>query len=750
MVDKLPEPLGIATVDGEPGAETGQRPGPLALNLGLQGLPRPAERGERDREPEHAVREQEPRRLQRQERAVRPPTHGRLVERRGAQHDHARRADPLRHRLGLDQARLAAAAIRREARSISLASSCEPDALDPDRPYAISVVQRSPSRQSASSPRARRAASKAAGDTPSSTRHQLPRRTSGASSATRWTTAKRAPNSRSRTTARWLPSRMSPEWPSTTSGQDRTRAARRRSATRDSPSGDVASCRSRSASRATARLARTSSADSIGLVTTSSCGRRGSAGRLSGRAGPARLLAGVALREIADELVPHLSRVRFLLLGAIGEAEPQERLGRVLAFGREVDGLLVLHRGPLEVARRVVGLADPELGGRRERIRRERQPVIELEDRLPCSPLFQLSIARSRSASGDRPGRRRRCPRLRSARRCGRRPRGPSARGSGARPWPRAAPDRCRAQRRRAEDSSLSRPERPRRTGDAPGSGLVSGAGREGGAGAAPGRAARDGPSIAGGVRPEPAADGAAAPSPAEAAGRTPRRAAALTAGLRRRRAPRRPVPRPGEQARHLTLYPPEAQLDAAERLAELGDSTLQEVDAPGLGVEHLDLALEVVAGRGFHRLPHGVELRPSLLRRAVRVLRARALGGLQLCAELAMSARRRSISSAQRGGRVGRRRRLRLFLGLRADPARRAAATEDGGQHRRERQRRGPSWPHATAWERTAAHPARSHAHSPNRAPAPLRGDQPTRREASKRAPTGPTVAPRRGPAVS
>src|SRR6185436_5620443 len=89
VVDKLPEPLGIATIDGEAGAETREWPRSLALELGLEGLSRPAERGERDAQPEHAIREAEPRRLQRQERTAGPPAHGRLVEWWRAQDDHA-------------------------------------------------------------------------------------------------------------------------------------------------------------------------------------------------------------------------------------------------------------------------------------------------------------------------------------------------------------------------------------------------------------------------------------------------------------------------------------------------------------------------------------------------------------------------------------------------------------------------------------------------------------------------------------
>ena len=48
--------------------------------------------------------------------------------------------------------------------------------------------------------------------------------------------------------------------------------------------------------------------------------------------------------KVADELVPGLPRVGLSLLGAIGEAEAEQGLGRVLALRGEVDGLPVLER----------------------------------------------------------------------------------------------------------------------------------------------------------------------------------------------------------------------------------------------------------------------------------------------------------------------------------------------------------------------------------------------------------------------
>ncbi len=52
--------------------------------------------------------------------------------------------------------------------------------------------------------------------------------------------------------------------------------------------------------------------------------RRGLGARRSAPAqSPASLLAGLALGKVADELVPHLSRVRLLLLGAISKTEAE-------------------------------------------------------------------------------------------------------------------------------------------------------------------------------------------------------------------------------------------------------------------------------------------------------------------------------------------------------------------------------------------------------------------------------------------
>jgi hypothetical protein len=58
MIGELPEALGVAAVDGEPGPETHERPLLLARQERHEGLARPAERRERDAEPEHAVREE--------------------------------------------------------------------------------------------------------------------------------------------------------------------------------------------------------------------------------------------------------------------------------------------------------------------------------------------------------------------------------------------------------------------------------------------------------------------------------------------------------------------------------------------------------------------------------------------------------------------------------------------------------------------------------------------------------------------
>jgi hypothetical protein len=217
--------------DGRRRARRRDRPaaGPLALTSASRASRPPTRRA--GREPQHAVREQESRRLERQERAVRPSTHGRLVERRGrstttpAAPIHSVTASSSTRR-GSGRGHSARGAARSRSRS------CEPDALD-GLPYTISVVTAEPIAAVASSPRARRRVESRG--TPSSTRHQLLRRTSGASSATRWT-REAPPSSRSRTTARWLRPGW-PGWPSTTPpGQYAPPGG---SATRDSPSGDV-------------------------------------------------------------------------------------------------------------------------------------------------------------------------------------------------------------------------------------------------------------------------------------------------------------------------------------------------------------------------------------------------------------------------------------------------------------------------------------------------------------------------------
>src|SRR5581483_11597753 len=211
-----------------------------------------------------------------------------------------------------------------------------------------------------------------------------------------------------------------------------------RSATRASPSGRVCSCSRSSASAATARLTRTRSADStrppregsvrldgaarvepgrtlarvpravnkpgapkpgartartirahrLGPPTPGAAARplAGAPAAGSGSAGPegpAGLLGGVALREVADELGPGLSRVRVAALRAVGEPEPQQRLGGLPRARRELERLLELRRRPLEVARVEVRVRDPELGDRGQGIRRVGlDQLLELEDRL--------------------------------------------------------------------------------------------------------------------------------------------------------------------------------------------------------------------------------------------------------------------------------------------------------------------------------------------------------------------------------
>src|SRR5262245_22495578 len=164
------------------------------------------------------------------------------------------------------------------------------------------------------------------------------------------------------------------------------RASARTVATRASPSGDVASCRRRSSSATTARLARTSSADSIDLV-SASLGGMGARSRPA--QGAARLLAGVALREVTHELVPGLPRVGLALLSAIGETEAEQGLRRVLAFRREIDRLPVLQRSALEVARGVVRLTDPELRRRRQGVGGKLvDELLEVQHGLPLLALL--------------------------------------------------------------------------------------------------------------------------------------------------------------------------------------------------------------------------------------------------------------------------------------------------------------------------------------------------------------------------
>ena len=212
-------------------------------------------------------------------------------------------------------------------------------------------------------------------------------------------------------------------------------------------------------------------------------------------------------------------------------------------------------------------------------------------------------------------------------------------------------------------------------------------------------REARDCPSIAGGVSPAPAADGAAPLSAAGADGRDSsagRGSGSRGADPLRRRAG---LEHPGQ----LTLDPAHAQLDAAQRLAQVGHSTLEQVDTPGLGVQHLHLALEVVPGRRLHRLSDGVEFGARVLGRLVRMLRPRPLSGLQSGAELGDVSPEAIDLLAKSRRRVGWWRRLRLAVGLRAAPAHSAAAHHARDQHRRERQSRGPSPPHTAVEPRPA-----------------------------------------------
>ena len=187
------------------------------------------------------------------------------------------------------------------------------------------------------------------------------------------------------------------------------------------------------------------------------------------------------------------------------------------------------------------------------------------------------------------------------------------------------------------------------------------------------------------------------------------------------RRGPRCGRRRRVEDAGELALDPGDAQLDPAQRLTQLGRSPFQEVDAPGLGVEHLDLALEVVARRRLHRLLDGVELRAGLLRDAVRVLRAGALCGLDARPHAPRDRRGGGpppgAGAATESGGAG------AFVSPagfapRPQPNRRQA----GRQDRRDRHGRGEPAPRPGAtWDLSG--PGRSHAHRSHRSTRAVSG---------------------------
>ena len=153
----------------------------------------------------------------------------------------------------------------------------------------------------------------------------------------------------------------------------------------------------------------------------------------------------------------------------------------------------------------------------------------------------------------------------------------------------------------------------------------------------------------------------------------------------------------------------------AASLAIEDGCMTVPE--APGLGVEDLDLALEVLTGRCLDRPLDGVELGSRLLRDAIRVLRAGALDCLYARAELGEVGAEAVDVLAKGSGRIGRP--LGLVLGLRA-LAERAATGQTGHQHRRDHDDGTPPAPRPASGMVAARGPSpragRPHAHSPHR----------------------------------
>src|SRR5262245_6351196 len=149
--------------------------------------------------------------------------------------------------------------------------------------------------------------------------------------------------------------------------------------------------------------------------------RRFGARRSAGLQGPARLFGGVAVREVTKELVPDLPCVGLLVLRAIRETQTEESLGSVLPVRGEIDRLPVSERRALEVARRVVRLADPELRRRDERVRRIRlDELLEIQHGLTLLALVPVvhPTVEQRTGRAGRGRARRRSTLGRAGRRC--------------------------------------------------------------------------------------------------------------------------------------------------------------------------------------------------------------------------------------------------------------------------------------------------------------------------------------------
>jgi hypothetical protein len=148
--------------------------------------------------------------------------------------------------------------------------------------------------------------------------------------------------------------------------------------------------------------------------------------------------------------------------------------------------------------------------------------------------------------------------------------------------------------------------------------------------------------------------------------------------------------------------------------LTLLGRPLLQEVDAAGLGVERLDLPLEIVARRHLQRLLDRLELRPRFARGTVEVLRTRALDRLDQRAKLGEVRVEAVNVLAEDSHGIDRCFGLTRWLGASLDEP--AAAGRADDQDRQNCNGSSPEGPQTAAAHGPASPPDGSHAHSPHR----------------------------------